>query len=213
MIRSGAQVEYGCLLPSPVRVLDNGLQVVMFMHQDAAVWADLTMILWAAGLRDRRLRIVTETESGTKEGKSMSRGPCCWSAASRPAVTRSLLWMRSTTAWKSRSAGSRRDARPGRRQRPELADADYQLAAYAAAAGADPERPIEEINPEREITRVRPKVRSAPSNSSSAMPSRSLAITSFPRASTARCGRRSRRWKALSQGPGGGNARRAPQPV
>ena len=30
---------------------NNGLQIVMFTHQDAAVWADLSMILWAAGLR------------------------------------------------------------------------------------------------------------------------------------------------------------------
>ena len=30
---------------------DNGLQVVMFTHQDAGVWADLGAILWAAGLR------------------------------------------------------------------------------------------------------------------------------------------------------------------
>jgi putative DNA methylase len=29
---------------------DNGLQVVMFTHQDAGVWADLGAILWAAGL-------------------------------------------------------------------------------------------------------------------------------------------------------------------
>ena len=30
---------------------DDGLQVVMFTHQDASIWADLTLILWAAGLR------------------------------------------------------------------------------------------------------------------------------------------------------------------
>ena len=29
----------------------DGVQVVMFTHQDAGVWADLAMILWAAGLR------------------------------------------------------------------------------------------------------------------------------------------------------------------
>ena len=30
---------------------DNGMQMVMFTHQDPAVWADLGMILWAAGLK------------------------------------------------------------------------------------------------------------------------------------------------------------------
>ena len=30
---------------------DHGLQIVMFTHQDVSIWADLTLILWAAGLR------------------------------------------------------------------------------------------------------------------------------------------------------------------
>ena len=48
---------------------DNGLQVVMFTHQDASVWADLTLILWAAGLRvTAAWTIATETESALKEG-------------------------------------------------------------------------------------------------------------------------------------------------
>lgn len=48
---------------------DNGMQVVMFTHQDAAVWADLAAIMWAAGLRvTAAWNIVTETESALKEG-------------------------------------------------------------------------------------------------------------------------------------------------
>ena len=48
---------------------DNGLQVVMFTHQDASVWADLTLILWAAGLRvTAAWTIATETPFGVKEG-------------------------------------------------------------------------------------------------------------------------------------------------
>lgn len=48
---------------------DNGLQVVMFTHQDAGVWADLGSILWAAGLSvTAAWNIVTETESALKEG-------------------------------------------------------------------------------------------------------------------------------------------------
>ena len=42
---------------------DNGMQLVMFTHQDAAVWADLAMILWAAGLRvTTAWCVVTEVE-------------------------------------------------------------------------------------------------------------------------------------------------------
>jgi putative DNA methylase len=44
---------------------DNGMQIVMFTHQDAKVWAELTMILWSAGLRVvSAWNIATETESG-----------------------------------------------------------------------------------------------------------------------------------------------------
>ena len=42
---------------------DNGMQIVMFTHQDAAVWADLTLIFWAAGLRvTAAWTIATETD-------------------------------------------------------------------------------------------------------------------------------------------------------
>lgn len=48
---------------------DNGIQVVMFTHQDAGVWADLAAIMWAAGLRvSAAWNVVTETASALKEG-------------------------------------------------------------------------------------------------------------------------------------------------
>lgn len=48
---------------------DDGMQVVMFTHQDASVWADLTTILWASGLRvTAAWCIATETDSATKNG-------------------------------------------------------------------------------------------------------------------------------------------------
>lgn len=49
---------------------DNGMQIVMFTHQDVKVWAELTMILWSAGLRVvSAWNVATETESGgLKEG-------------------------------------------------------------------------------------------------------------------------------------------------
>jgi putative DNA methylase len=56
---------------------DNGLQAVMFTHQDAGVWADLGGILWAAGLRvTAAWNIVTETESALKEGNYV-QGTIC----------------------------------------------------------------------------------------------------------------------------------------
>src|SRR5207249_4113300 len=56
---------------------DNGIQVVMFTHQDAAVWADLGSILWAAGLRvTAAWNVVTETESTLKAGNYV-QGTIC----------------------------------------------------------------------------------------------------------------------------------------
>ena len=56
---------------------DNGLQVVMFTHQDAGVWADLGSTLWAAGLRvTAAWNIVTETTSALKEGNYV-QGTIC----------------------------------------------------------------------------------------------------------------------------------------
>ena len=48
---------------------DDGMQVVMFTHQDASVWADLALILWASGLRvTAAWCIATETDSALKAG-------------------------------------------------------------------------------------------------------------------------------------------------
>jgi len=56
---------------------DNGLQVVMFTHQDAGVWADLGAILWAAGLSvTAAWNVVTETESALKEGNYVQGTVC-----------------------------------------------------------------------------------------------------------------------------------------
>ncbi|MFP4237138.1 MAG: anti-phage-associated DUF1156 domain-containing protein, partial [Desulfonatronovibrio sp.] len=48
---------------------DNGLQCVMFTHQDAGVWSDMVSIFWAAGLRVvGAWYIATETSSALKSG-------------------------------------------------------------------------------------------------------------------------------------------------
>ncbi|MDZ3836014.1 MAG: anti-phage-associated DUF1156 domain-containing protein [Rhodospirillales bacterium] len=48
---------------------DQGLQIVMFTHQDAGVWADMASIVWGAGLRvTAAWYIATETTSELKKG-------------------------------------------------------------------------------------------------------------------------------------------------
>jgi putative DNA methylase len=60
-----------------VHMADNGLQVVMFTHQDAGVWADLAGILWAAGLRvTAAWNVVTETTSALKDGNYVQGTVC-----------------------------------------------------------------------------------------------------------------------------------------
>jgi adenine-specific DNA methylase len=48
---------------------DQGLQIVMFTHQDAGVWADMASIVWGAGLRvTAAWYVATETTSELKKG-------------------------------------------------------------------------------------------------------------------------------------------------
>ncbi|TLD44571.1 MAG: hypothetical protein FAZ92_03173 [Accumulibacter sp.] len=111
----------------------NGLQVVMFTHQDVGVWADLAEILWAAGLQvTAGWCIGTETESATKQGnyvqgtvllvlrKRLGEERGYLARLQRPvedAVREQLAAMRALDD----------------REQPNFGDADYQLAAYAAA--------------------------------------------------------------------------------
>jgi putative DNA methylase len=48
---------------------ENGLQIVMFTHQDASVWGDMAQIFWGAGLQVvAAWYVATETTSDTKKG-------------------------------------------------------------------------------------------------------------------------------------------------
>ena len=112
---------------------DDGLQLVMFTHQDSGVWADLGMILWAAGLRvTAAWTIGTETTSGLKEGNYVQGtvllvlrkrlgDESAWLEDLYPKVDdevrRQLTLMQSIDDEMS----------------PQFGDTDYQLAAYAAA--------------------------------------------------------------------------------
>ncbi|MCC7226163.1 MAG: DUF1156 domain-containing protein [Burkholderiaceae bacterium] len=113
---------------------DNGLQMVMFTHQDPAVWADLGMILWAAGLKATAAwTISTETEAaGIKKGNYV-QGTVCLVLRKRAADEPGFLdevyplvedeVKRQITSMLALDEGGE----------PNFNDADYQLAAYAAA--------------------------------------------------------------------------------
>ena len=113
---------------------DNGLQMVMFTHQDPSVWADLGMILWAAGLKATAAwTISTETEAaGIKKGNYV-QGTVCLVLRKRTANEPGFLdevYPLVEDEVKRQIASMQALDEGGE---PNFNDADYQLAAYAAA--------------------------------------------------------------------------------
>lgn len=135
---------------------DNGAQIVMFTHQDANVWADLAMILWAAGLQvTAAWCIATETGSGLKVGnyvqgtvllilKKQSSDETAFLDEIYPEVEEEVKEQLSSML----AIDSKED--------PNFGDTDYQLAAYAAALRVLTRyKNIEDIDIERELGRAR----------------------------------------------------------
>ena len=113
---------------------DNGLQMVMFTHQDPAVWADLGMILWAAGLKATAAwTISTDTAAvGLKKGNYV-QGTVCLVLRKRVANEPGFLdevYPLVEDEVKRQIASMQALDEGGE---PNFNDADYQLAAYAAA--------------------------------------------------------------------------------
>ncbi len=141
---------------------DNGAQVVMFTHQDAAVWADLSLILWAAGLRvTAAWCIATETDSALKSGNYV-QGTVLLILRKRTqtegAFLDEIIPRVETEVRKQLDSMTQLEDHSN----PNFSDADYQLAAYAAALRVLTAQPIEEINPQQELRRERTKNEKSP---------------------------------------------------
>lgn len=113
---------------------DNGMQMVMFTHQDPGVWADLGMILWAAGLKATAAwTISTETEAaGIKKGNYV-QGTVCLVLRKRTVDEPGFLdevYPLVEDEVKRQIASMQALDDSGE---PNFNDSDYQLAAYAAA--------------------------------------------------------------------------------
>ncbi|MEW5920665.1 MAG: anti-phage-associated DUF1156 domain-containing protein [Bacillota bacterium] len=151
---------------------DNGMQLVMFTHQDVKVWAELALIIWAAGLRvTAAWNIATETDaSGLKDGNYV-KGTV-------------LLVLRKQTSEDTifedelipeiedevkRQIESMREMDD--REDPNFNDADYLLAAYAASlkvltsykniAGLDVQRVLSRERQDNEPSPVEKLIRTA----------------------------------------------------
>jgi hypothetical protein len=136
---------------------DNGLQVVMFTHTDAQVWADLALVLWAAGLRvTAAWTIATETDvSGIRQGNYV-QGTVLLVLRKQTGTE----WGDLTDIFPEVQAEVERQLESMNslddRDDPNFSDSDYQLAAYAASLRVLTRyKQIEEIDVEREIRRVR----------------------------------------------------------
>lgn len=135
---------------------DNGAQVVMFTHQSSSVWADLALILWAAGMQvSAAWTIQTETSSALKTGNYV-QGTVIM--VLRKQVSDEAGFLSDIQA--DVEHGVREQLRYMTeiedRDDPNFEDTDYQLAAYAAALRELTRyRNIEDIDIQYELTRER----------------------------------------------------------
>ncbi|HAG11397.1 MAG TPA: DNA methylase [Desulfotomaculum sp.] len=141
----------------------DGAQIVMFTHQDSGVWADLALILWAAGLSvTAAWCIATETDSALKEGNYV-QGTV-------------LLVLRKQTSLETAFTDEiypqvEEEVKNQLNEMlaledledPNFSDTDYQLAAYAAALRVLTRyRSIEDIDVAGELARPRQRGEQSP---------------------------------------------------
>ena len=122
-----------CYRNLATHMTDDGLQIVMFTHQDASIWADLTLILWTAGLRvSAAWTIGTETPFGFKEGNYVQGTVLMVLRKQMSGVT---AFLDEAIPEVELEVERQLDSmlRLDDRDDPNFSDADYQLAAYAAA--------------------------------------------------------------------------------
>jgi putative DNA methylase len=142
---------------------DNGLQIVMFTHQDAGVWADLALILWAAGLRvTAAWTIATETESALKEGNYV-QGTVLM--VLRKQTSEDVAFLDEIVPQVEIEVESQLKSmlELDDQEDPNFSDADYQLAAYAGALRVLTQyKGIEDIDVAYELSRERKRGEESP---------------------------------------------------
>lgn len=134
---------------------DNGMQVVMFTHQDPSVWADLTLILWSAGLHvTAAWNIATETESGGLKEGNYVKGTVL--LVLRKLTGDATAFTDEITFEIQEEVKQQIDSMQALEDKedPNFSDADYLLAAYAATLKVlTGYRRIGDINVEYELSK------------------------------------------------------------
>ena len=118
---------------------DNGMQCVMFTHQDTGVWSDMVSIFWAAGLQVvAAWYIATETTSELKKGGYV-QGTVILMLRKRPEGDRAgfkqriLPAVRAEVERQIESMMHLNDEIKDKHGEPVFNDSDLQMAGYAAA--------------------------------------------------------------------------------
>ncbi|WP_119673929.1 anti-phage-associated DUF1156 domain-containing protein [Deinococcus sp. RM] len=140
----------------------NGVQIVMFTHQDAEVWADLAMTMWASGLRvTAAWTVATETTDGLKGGTNSVQGTVLLVLRKRGQVE-TLFDDEVLSLMEGEVSRQLKDMQLLEGAGLRWSDADLQLATYAAALRVITSHDIDGIDPRRELLKVRTKGEKSP---------------------------------------------------
>jgi putative DNA methylase len=118
---------------------DNGIQVIMFTHQNGSIWGDMANIVWASELQvTAAWYVATETDSALRTGSHV-KGTVLLVCRKRQGL---LKTTRDDLAWELQEeveaqvqalTGLNQEARGLYRDENVFEDADLQMAGYAAA--------------------------------------------------------------------------------
>ena len=118
---------------------NNGMQCVMFTHQDTGVWADMVGVFWASGLQVvSAWCVATETTGALKKGGYV-QGTVVLMLKKRPEGEKSghrqliLPLVRSEVRKQIETMMNLNAAAKSKRGAPVFNDSDLQMAGYAAA--------------------------------------------------------------------------------
>ena len=136
---------------------DNGMQIVMFTHQDVTVWAELSMILWSAGLRvTAAWNIATETESGGLKEGNYVKGTVLLVLRKQTSVHTAYLYELYPEIEEEVSRQIEVMQKIDDKDEPNFSDPDYLLAAYAASLKVlTSYKKLEDIDVQYELSRSR----------------------------------------------------------
>ncbi|MEQ8187996.1 MAG: anti-phage-associated DUF1156 domain-containing protein [Candidatus Eremiobacterota bacterium] len=136
---------------------NNGMQIIMFTHQDVSVWADLRNIVWAAGLQvTAAWTIATETESSGLKAGNYVKGTVLLVLRKRKSEKTAFLDEIMPEIEDEVKEQIRSMQYLDNKEEPNFTDADYILAAYAASLKVlTSYKKIEDIDVAYELSRVR----------------------------------------------------------